>query len=101
MERRTSHLTKSPLALRVAATLMTAGTLLGSAMFAAGHVYNPAAPLKPVLTTMTTAATTTMPLDGEDDDDAPRALGAVPRTTTVTPGAGTTPRPALTGTGQS
>lgn len=101
MGRQPSHLTRSPLLLRAAATIVTVGTLLGSTAFAAGHVYNPAAPFTPArMTTSATTPNTWVGGDGRDQDDTPPAARTVPRTT-VTSGVGATTRPAQTRTGQS
>lgn len=90
--------------LQVGATIVTLGTLLASTAFAAEHLYNTAAPLKPALTTrsVSTPATTTTWAGGQgrESDDTPSATRTAPRTT-VTPGIATTPLPAQTRTGQS
>jgi len=103
------HLTRSPGALRAVATLLTLGTFAGSSAFAATHLYNPVAPLRPTLASTITAGGHDDDNDDEDEHGTHTTtpLPTAPATTrsrsrtTITPSVGTTTRGARTRTGQS
>ncbi len=86
--------------LRLIATALTLVSFAGTSVFAATHLYNPAAPLQP-----STAAVATILAGGDGDDDderaAPTAAPATRTRTTITPSVGITTSGALTRTGQS
>lgn len=107
----TSPLTRSPDRLRSLATILTLGTFAGTSAFAAGHLYNPSAPLQPAApAAVAGGAGTTLAGGGDDDRDERPAATAAPTATpslrsrtrtTITPNVGTTTRGARTRTGQS
>ena len=100
------RLVRSPHRLRSLTTLFTLSTFAGASAFAAGHLYNPAAPLQPPVPA-TIAGAAAGRNDDADEHRAPTpAPTATPTTrsrsrTTITPSVGTTTRGARTRTGQS
>ena len=87
---KTNPLVRSTLVLRAAATAITLSSFAGVSAFAATHVQNVNAPLKPSATTVAVVATA-----------APTAATTRSRRTTVTGGVTTTPRGPTTATHSS